>query len=68
MKTYNPTDLTSVYNRQTKRWKKYKWIYLGIVSALNNHILATLNAISYTQSKINRIDIFPVIIGHHFIK
>jgi len=45
MKIYNLKDLTSVYNKQTKKWKKYKLISLGIVSALKNHILATLNAI-----------------------
>jgi len=41
---------------------------MGIFSALKNHILTTLNAISQTQSKVNRIDIFLVITGHQFVK
>jgi hypothetical protein len=38
-------NLTSVYNRQNEKWKKYKSIYLGNVAGFKNHILATLNAI-----------------------
>jgi len=68
MKTYNLTDLTSVYNRQKEKWKKYKWIYLGIVSASENHKLATLNVIGSTESKFEIINRFLLIIGHHLIK
>jgi len=68
MKTYNLRNMKSVYNRQKEKWKKHKWIYLGIVSSLKNHTLATLNAISSTQTKFNRINRFLVIIGHHLVK